>query len=97
LRILRAERMLTVLWSVDTRDYTRPGVRTIVNAALTGARPGAILLMHDGGGDRSQTAAAVARIVHRLRQRGYHLVTVPELVRTDPPKSSPPSPAGATQ
>jgi peptidoglycan/xylan/chitin deacetylase (PgdA/CDA1 family) len=85
LRILRSEQRLAVLWSVDTRDYTRPGSDQIVAAALAGARPGAIVLLHDGGGDRRQTAAALPRIVHRLRQRHYHLVTVPELLRLDPP------------
>jgi peptidoglycan/xylan/chitin deacetylase (PgdA/CDA1 family) len=87
LRVLVAERRLLVLWSVDTRDYTRPGADRIVAAALAGAHRGAIVLLHDGGGDRRQTAAAVARIVHRLRQRRYHLVTVPELMRRDPPHS----------
>jgi peptidoglycan/xylan/chitin deacetylase (PgdA/CDA1 family) len=85
LRVLGVERRLLVLWSVDTRDYTRPGADRILAAALAGARPGAIVLLHDGGGDRRQTAAAIARIVHRLRQRRYHLVTVPELLRHDPP------------
>ena len=37
--------------------------------------------MHDGGGDRSQTVAALPAIVRRLRQRGYRLVTVPQLLR----------------
>jgi peptidoglycan/xylan/chitin deacetylase (PgdA/CDA1 family) len=87
LRILAAEHRLLVLWSVDTRDYTRPGVDRIVATALAGARPGSIVLLHDGGGDRRQTAAAVAPIVHRLRQRHFHLVTVPELMLDDPPHS----------
>jgi peptidoglycan-N-acetylglucosamine deacetylase len=85
LQILAAQRRLLVLWSVDTRDYARPGADRIVAAALAGARPGAIVLLHDGGGDRRQTATAVARIIHRLRKRRYHLVTVPELMREDPP------------
>ncbi|MBV9472539.1 MAG: polysaccharide deacetylase family protein, partial [Solirubrobacterales bacterium] len=50
LAILRAARLLMVLWSVDTSDYARPGVRRIVYTAVSGARPGAIILMHDGGG-----------------------------------------------
>jgi len=77
---LKRERMLMVLWSVDTRDYTRPGVRRIVYTALSGARPGSILLFHDGGGDRTQTLAALPRIVHRLRLKGYRPVTVTRLL-----------------
>lgn len=92
LEILKAQRMLMVLWSVDTRDFSRPGTPRIVYTALSGARPGAIILMHDGGGDRSQTVAAVPRIVKGLRRRGFTLVTVPELLRGDPPPPHQPAP-----
>jgi peptidoglycan-N-acetylglucosamine deacetylase len=93
LRLLRERDMLMVLWSADTSDYARPGVRRIVYIALSGAQPGAIILFHDGGGDRSQTVAALPRIIERLRQRGYRLVTVPELLRHDPPPAGQPAPA----
>ena len=92
LAILRAAKLLLVLWTVDTSDYARPGVQRIVSTALSGARPGAIILMHDGGGDRSETVAALPRIIQRLRQRGYRLVTVPHLVRDDPPPRGQPAP-----
>jgi chitin deacetylase len=72
--------MLMVLWTVDTSDYRRPGVAAIVHSAVSGARPGAIILMHDGGGNRSQTVAALPRIINALRARGYRLVTVPRLL-----------------
>ena len=85
LRVLRAERMLMVLWSADTRDYTRPGVRNIIYAAVSGGQPGAIILAHDGGGDRSETVAALPRIITRLRQRGFRLVTISQLIADDPP------------
>jgi peptidoglycan/xylan/chitin deacetylase (PgdA/CDA1 family) len=48
-------------------------------------RPGSIVLMHDGGGDRSQTIAALPKIVRRLRRKGYGLVTVDKLIAEDPP------------
>jgi peptidoglycan/xylan/chitin deacetylase (PgdA/CDA1 family) len=51
--------LTTVMWSVDTRDWTRPGVYGIVNTALAFARNGSIILMHDGGGNRSETVEAV--------------------------------------
>ncbi len=92
LQVLRAQRMLMVLWSADTSDYERPGVSKISYVALSGARPGAIILMHDGGGDRSETVAALPRIIERLRQRGYRLVTVSQLIADDPPSVAQPPP-----
>jgi peptidoglycan/xylan/chitin deacetylase (PgdA/CDA1 family) len=85
LSVLHQLHMLMVLWTVDTEDYLRPGVRVIVHRALAGARPGAIILLHDGGGDRSQTIKALPLIVKALRKRGYKLVTVPQLILEDPP------------
>jgi len=83
--ILHHLRMLMVLWSVDTDDYLQPGVAVIVHRALAGAQPGAIILMHDAGGTRTQTIAALPLIVHALRHRGYKLVTIPQLILQDPP------------
>lgn len=77
--------LLMVLWSVDSNDYERPGAQQIADRVVAGARPGAIVLMHDGGGDRTQTIAAIPRIVKRLRAKHYRFVTVPELLRDDPP------------
>jgi len=92
LGVLRGARMLMVLWSADTRDYARPGVGRIVYTAVSGGQPGAIILMHDGGGDRSETVAALPRIIARLRQRGFRLVTVSQLVADDPPPADQPPP-----
>jgi peptidoglycan-N-acetylglucosamine deacetylase len=85
LQILHRLHMLMVLWTVDTDDYLRPGVATIVHRALAGARAGAIILMHDAGGDRTQTIAALPLIVRALRARGYRLVTIPKLILDDSP------------
>ena len=78
--------MLLVLWDVDTLDWSRPGVDSIVNAALSQVQPGSIILMHDGGGDRTQTLAALPRIISGLRDKGYRMVTVPRLLTDDPPR-----------
>lgn len=88
LALLRRYRMLMVLWTVDTNDYLRPGVRAIVRTAVNGARPGAIILLHDAGGDRSQTVAALPQIIARLRERGYRFVTVPRLLLDNPPPAN---------
>ncbi|MCW3018684.1 MAG: polysaccharide deacetylase, partial [Solirubrobacterales bacterium] len=85
MRQLRALHLLMVLWSVDTDDYLQPGVPVIVQRALAGAHPGAIILMHDAGGTRTQTIAALPMIIDKLRARGFLLVTDPELLRDDPP------------
>jgi peptidoglycan-N-acetylglucosamine deacetylase len=84
LALLHRYRMLMVLWTVDTNDYRRPGVPAIVDAAVDGARPGAIILLHDAGGDRSQTVAALPKIIAALRRRHYQLVTVPRLLLDNP-------------
>ena len=85
-------RLLMILWSVDTSDYTLPGVSAIVHTALAGAKPGAIILMHDGGGNREETIAALPAIVRGLRKRGLHPVTVPQLLEDDPPPHGLPLP-----
>jgi peptidoglycan/xylan/chitin deacetylase (PgdA/CDA1 family) len=90
--LLHQMKMLMVLWSVDTDDYEQPGVETIVNRVLEGAKPGAIFLMHDAGGNREQTVAALPQIIHALRARGFHLVSVPRLLADDPPPHGQPLP-----
>jgi peptidoglycan-N-acetylglucosamine deacetylase len=83
-KLLKRYRMLMILWTVDTDDYELPGVSAIVNDAVRGARSGAIILMHDAGGDRSETVAALPKIIRQLRKRGYKLVTVPRLLLDNP-------------
>jgi peptidoglycan-N-acetylglucosamine deacetylase len=84
LGVLKRYRMLMVMWTVDTEDYRLPGVASIVHTAVSGARPGAIILMHDAGGNRSETVAALPQIIRALRARGYKLVTVPKLLLDNP-------------
>jgi peptidoglycan-N-acetylglucosamine deacetylase len=81
--------LATTLWSIDTRDWTRPGVAAIV-AAASAARPGMIVLLHDGGGVRSETVAAIPAIVRILRARGDRLVSLPQLLALAPPASAHP-------
>lgn len=61
-------------WSIDTRDWARPGTTSIVRAVTGQATPGAIVLQHDGGGPRAQTVAAVDRYLPTLLARGYTCV-----------------------
>ncbi len=91
-KLLHKLRLLMVLWSTDTDDYTIPGVQAIVQSALAGAHPGAIILMHDAGGNRSETIAALPAIIAGLRKKGLHAVTVPRLMLDDPPPPGQPLP-----
>lgn len=68
--------MRTVIWSTDTFDWRKPGVPTIVERVLSAVRPGSVILMHDGGGDRSQTVEALKILIPELKARGYTFVTV---------------------
>ena len=67
---------LVVLANIDTRDWARPGVARIVAAAMPSGGRGAVVMLHDGGGNRQQTVAALPRIITRLRTRGYRFTTV---------------------
>jgi peptidoglycan-N-acetylglucosamine deacetylase len=80
IRRARAERLMTIDWDVDPRDWSDPGVDAIASNVIHHARSGSIVVMHDGGGDRSQTVAALPKILSHFRHRGYRFVTVTELL-----------------
>lgn len=70
------EKLMPLDWSVDPRDWARPGVREIVSDIMQNTRTGSIILEHDGGGDRSQTVAALKVVIPRLLDKGYRFRTV---------------------
>lgn len=59
-------------WRLDIQDWEPPGTDELVRRLKEGLTPGAVVLLHDGGGDRSQTVAAVDRIIPELRSEGWH-------------------------
>ncbi len=63
--------MSSLGWSVDPRDWSRPGVPAIVSTVQKQLKPGGVILMHDGGGDRSQTVAALKQQLPWLVAQGY--------------------------
>jgi peptidoglycan/xylan/chitin deacetylase (PgdA/CDA1 family) len=79
--------LTTVTWDVDPADWMRPGMDVIISRVLSGTKNGSIILMHDGGGNRSQTVAALPTIIEQLQQRGFCLVTVQKLLDDLSPKS----------
>jgi peptidoglycan-N-acetylglucosamine deacetylase len=64
-------------WSVDPQDWRRSDADRIVADVLDGVEPGAVVLLHDGGGNRSATVAAVAELVPLLQSVGYEFVGLP--------------------
>ncbi len=72
-----------VIWNIDTLDWKLPGASAITQNVLSHAFNGAIALMHDGGGNRSQDVEALPDIIDGLKAAGYQLVTVSELMEKD--------------
>jgi peptidoglycan/xylan/chitin deacetylase (PgdA/CDA1 family)/glycosyltransferase involved in cell wall biosynthesis len=76
LRDVAASGYLIVLADHDTRDWSHPGVNSIVTAATPAPGKGAVVMMHDGGGDRSQTVEALDILLSRMTSAGYRFTTV---------------------
>jgi len=74
-----ANGLQTVFWTLDSADDAHPGVGAIRVKVVRGARPGSIVLLHDGG-DHPETVRALPGIVEGLQARGFRLVTVTELL-----------------
>lgn len=80
-RIAAAAGMRPLGWNVDTKDFERPGTASIVSTVKHELPNGPTILFHDGGGDRSQTVAALEQVLPWLKQQG-HSFSFP--VRTTP-------------
>jgi peptidoglycan/xylan/chitin deacetylase (PgdA/CDA1 family) len=72
--------MRTITWDVDPADWANPGSGAVYSRIVGATQPGSIVLMHDGGGDRSGTLAALPQIIDTLRARGYRFATVSQLL-----------------
>jgi peptidoglycan/xylan/chitin deacetylase (PgdA/CDA1 family) len=69
--VARAHGLAPLGWAVDPGDWAQPGTGAIIERVLAGARPGAVVLMHDGYGERAQNVAALRVILATLTARGY--------------------------
>lgn len=67
--------MTPIGWDIDPRDWSRPGT-ALVTSRLLAARPGDILLCHDGGGNRAQTIESLRTVLPVLKCRGLEFVTL---------------------
>jgi len=65
-----------VVWTVDSRDWTRPGTAAVVQRVMKSVHSGSVILMHDGGGNRTQTVAALPTILKSLKAKGYGFRTL---------------------
>nr|WP_246275770.1 polysaccharide deacetylase family protein [Brasilonema bromeliae] len=72
-----------VMWSADSVDYSRPALPKLIRNVMRNSKPGGIVLMHDGGGNRSRTVQALPEIISNFRKQGYRFVTVPELLEIE--------------
>ena len=78
--VARGQGMLTIGWNVDPFDWSRPGTDAIYSRVVGAVQRESIVIMHDGGGPRDETVAALPRIIRTLRARGFRFATVPELL-----------------
>jgi peptidoglycan/xylan/chitin deacetylase (PgdA/CDA1 family) len=69
-----------ILFDVDPRDWEMQDPSVLAGRILDSAKPGSIILLHDGGGDRSGTVRAVEMIIPELKRRDFRFVTVSELL-----------------
>lgn len=80
-----ARNFRAVFTDIDTKDWEKPGVAEIVASGLPAGNRGAVIMLHDGGGDRSQTVAALDRLIVDLQQRGYTFDTVSSAIQVASP------------
>ena len=76
----RSKNYTVVMWSADSIDYRRQSPSILVNRVMGQSTPGGIVLMHDGGGNRSNTVAALPMMIKKYQEQGYRFVTIPELL-----------------
>ena len=78
--LARSMGFTTIQWDVDPRDWARPGAASIYHTVTSTAQNGSIILQHDGGGDRSETLAALPQEIAFFKRHGYRFVTVTQML-----------------
>jgi peptidoglycan/xylan/chitin deacetylase (PgdA/CDA1 family) len=80
-RVVHGYGMRPLGWDVDPQDWKRPPAATITQRIVRQVRPGSVVLMHDGGGDRSRTVASLDATIRLLDKRGYRFVFPDDPIR----------------
>jgi peptidoglycan/xylan/chitin deacetylase (PgdA/CDA1 family) len=73
-KVAKSLKLRTLGWDVDPEDWRKPPAKTITARILKATGPGDVVLMHDGGGDRSRTVASLAATIAKLKKKGYTFV-----------------------
>jgi peptidoglycan/xylan/chitin deacetylase (PgdA/CDA1 family) len=73
------EGLAIVRWDVDPQDWRGPAAWKLARSTLAEVRPGSVVLLHDGGGDRTSTVQALTTIIRKLKAQGYTFVTIDDL------------------
>ncbi|WP_231642408.1 glycosyltransferase [Saccharomonospora sp. NB11] len=81
---------VSVFSDIDSQDWQRPGVDAIVRNATPPDGQSGVVLLHDAGGDRSQTVAALDVLIPRLKEQGYRFTTITEVLGAERANPAPP-------
>jgi peptidoglycan/xylan/chitin deacetylase (PgdA/CDA1 family) len=79
--ILKQQKKKNILWSLDPKDYQESNPEIIAQRILANIQPGAIILLHDGGGDRTATIQATEIVISKLQATGYRFMTVSQMLK----------------
>jgi peptidoglycan/xylan/chitin deacetylase (PgdA/CDA1 family) len=85
----KSQGQTVLMWTIDPSDFKKPPSAEIVTRVVSKLRPGAIILLHDGGGDRAQTVAAIGPIIDQARAQGYVFVTPDKVAPVGTPSVAP--------
>jgi len=75
----RVSKLKLIKWTVDPSDYRCTSPVVLANRVIDSTRPGSVILLHDGGGNRTCTVKALTTIIRELKSRGYTFVTLDEM------------------
>lgn len=78
--ILSSQGRKHILFDVAPDDWENPGIYIVIKRVISSVKPGSIILLHDGGGDRSQTVEATKSIIDILKKDGYSFLTISEML-----------------